>query len=352
MGISPVPSLHVRTLQPRRLPAWLLPEEQRRARAEISAALDISARSSQTSAFWAMLALSAVIATAGVIADSTATVIGAMIIAPLATPIMGVALSLVLRDRLLNRRSLRVVVLGLLLVVGIGVVGALFLPATFDLLANGQVTSRTSPTLVDLVAAVATGLVGAIGLARRDVSDVLPGVAVAISLVPPLAVSGVCLGQGSAGLAAGAFILFLSNVLAMILAGTAVFAVAYRAEVVGEAAGSNRRAYATLTGLVVLVVLVLAANTFLTIATGIIDRRVKTAAESWIAETPGAEVRDVELVGSSIVIHLVSDADPPPASALRLLLDGKVPDTFDIVVDVTRGERIDVGPLDAPNPAN
>ncbi len=79
--------------------------------------------------------------------------------------------------------------------------------------------------MLDLVGAVATGLAGAVALARRDVAAVLPGVAIAISLVPPLAVVGLCLGQGAGLLAVGALLLFLSNLLALVLAGTFVFAV-------------------------------------------------------------------------------------------------------------------------------
>ena len=73
---------------------FLLPDSQRRTLGELTGDLDLSAgdAESKRSAFWIMLTLSALIASAGVLADSTATVIGAMIIAPLSTPIMGIAL--------------------------------------------------------------------------------------------------------------------------------------------------------------------------------------------------------------------------------------------------------------------
>lgn len=328
-----------------RLSVWLLPGRQRRTRDEVIEALDVRASRSRRSAFWTMLTLSAVIATAGVVADSTATVIGAMIIAPLATPIMGIALSLVIRNRSLNRRSLRLVGLGMLLVVAVGVIGALFLPGTFDLLGNSQITSRTSPTLVDLVAAIATGFAGALGIARRDVSDVLPGVAIAISLVPPLAVVGVCLGQGAVSAAVGAFILFVSNVLAMILAGMAMFALSYQSPR-AERTGSNRRAYATLAVLVTAVVVVLAANTLVVLAHGTIRHRATAAAESWLSGVPGAEVKEVTVVADSVVIDVLSPDKLPPSSELRRLLSGQIPASFDIVIESTRGERVDVGILE------
>ena len=110
----------------------------------------------------------------------------------------------------------------IVLVVLLGVVFAQVLANPASVLSNSQVLGRTSPTLMDLTAALATGLVGAVAITRRDVGDVLPGVAIAISLVPPLAVVGVCLGSGAGALAAGAFILFASNVIAMIITATVV----------------------------------------------------------------------------------------------------------------------------------
>src|SRR5436190_16130920 len=102
----------------------LLPEQQRRTLDELTVDLDLragDARSKQ-SAFWTMLVLSAVIASAGILTDSTATVIGAMIIAPLSTPIMGIALGIVKRERI---GAGRFVFLGAVVVVLIGVVAAL-----------------------------------------------------------------------------------------------------------------------------------------------------------------------------------------------------------------------------------
>ena len=121
-------------------------------------------------------------------------------------------------------RAGRFVLAGAVVVVLIGVAAAVLLPGAVDLTANSQVTSRTSPTVVDLVAAVATGFAGAVALSRRDVAAVLPGVAIAISLVPPLAVAGVCLGEGSVAQFLGALLLFLSNLVALVLAGTVLFA--------------------------------------------------------------------------------------------------------------------------------
>lgn len=176
------------------------------------------------SRFWLLLPLSGVIAAAGVVADSTATVIGAMIVAPLMVPILGLVLAVVLGDRTNLLRSMAFVVTGGLAVIGIGVVMGLVVP--FDVVAatNGQVAGRVSPRLVDLVAALATGAVGSVALVRDDIADTLPGVAIAISLVPPLAVVGLTLESGDAVAASGAMLLFLTNVTAIVASGLVVMA--------------------------------------------------------------------------------------------------------------------------------
>ena len=222
----------------------LLPENQRRTLEELTGDLDMNHGDvhAKRTAFWTMLTLSAVIASAGVLADSTATVIGAMIIAPLSTPIMGIALSLVKREA---NGGFRFVLLGGTTVIVVGVLFALVLPGTYDLVGNSQIAGRTSPGVLDLVAAVATGLAGAVALARRDVAAVLPGVAISISLVPPLAVVGICAGQGSFLLALGALLLFLSNLLALVLSGTLVFAMLGYGPDGATAARPTRRARIT-----------------------------------------------------------------------------------------------------------
>lgn len=177
------------------------------------------------SRYWLLLGLAAVIASAGVAADSTATVIGAMIVAPLMTPILGIMLAIVLGDRSNLRRSLLLVVAGAAAVVAIGYLSGLAVPENVVAPQNTQVAGRIHPRIVDLVAAIATGAVGSVALARRDISDTLPGVAIAISLVPPLAVVGLTLSSGAVAQALGALLLFTTNVTAILATGTAVMAV-------------------------------------------------------------------------------------------------------------------------------
>ena len=182
-------------------------------------------RSTRLSRFWLLLPLSAVIASAGVVGNSTATVIGAMIVAPLMTPILGIALAAALADRPNLVRSIGLVVLGACAVIAIGYLIGLFVPTPVDAADNAQVASRVSPRLIDLIAAFATGAVGAVALCRSDISDTLPGVAIAISLVPPLTVVGLTLEAGATDEALGALLLFTANVTAILAMGAAVMAI-------------------------------------------------------------------------------------------------------------------------------
>ncbi|HUW17481.1 MAG TPA: TIGR00341 family protein, partial [Actinomycetes bacterium] len=208
--------------------------------------LDTSTRRDRYTRYAVLLALSTVIATGGVVTDSTATVIGAMIVAPLATPIMGLAFALVVASPARLSQSVMLLAVSVVGVVGLAVALAWVMPDVVDFAHNSQVLGRTSPRVTDLMVAIATGFVGAFAAIRKDLSSVLPGVAIAISLVPPLAVVGLAVHYRQWDDALGAFILFSSNVVAMVLAGISMFWVAgFRPSVLPSRATSMRRAYGT-----------------------------------------------------------------------------------------------------------
>ena len=323
----------------------VLPENQRRTLDELSDDLDLRSGDTRAkqSAFWTMLVLSGIIATAGVLADSTATVIGAMIIAPLSTPIMGIALGVVKRERI---RAGRFVFLGRRRRRADRVVAAFVVP-DIDVTTNTQITSRTSPTVIDLIAAIATGVAGAVGLSRRDVAAVLPGVAIAISLVPPLAVVGICLGEGAVDPSLGALLLFVSNLVSMVLAGTVIFAaLGYSSDADREAraVGAQRKSYVTLVALLVAVLVPLALNTGLVLLLHSWTGRIQTVAEDWLSGVPEAEVTDVTFTSRSFRIEVrVPPGELPPTDQLLPQLDGEVPDGLTITVDTTYGEQVEVG---------
>ncbi len=185
--------------------------------------IDLGDRRAKQSQFWVLLALSSLIAAGGVAGNSTPAVIGAMIVAPLATPIYGIALATVIGSPRRLRTALLLLIGGIALNIALGVIVGLITALRMPLESNPQIIGRTSPSLLDLGVALVTGLAGSFALARRDVSNILAGVAIAISLVPVLAVVGITLGAGRFDLAWGATVLFLTNVAAILIAGVLVF---------------------------------------------------------------------------------------------------------------------------------
>jgi uncharacterized hydrophobic protein (TIGR00271 family) len=180
-------------------------------------------RNAKLSSFFVMMLLSTVIATLGVLQDSTAVVIGAMLIAPLMTPILGVAAAIV--------GGWRVRLIYSALLVTTAAIGAVFVawlvtawvPGFTDLTTNSQIDSRTSPTLLDLLIAVAAGAAGAYATVDKRVSSSITGVAIAVALVPPLSVVGVTLQQQRWDDALGATLLFLTNAVGIVLVAAVVF---------------------------------------------------------------------------------------------------------------------------------
>ncbi|WP_409348720.1 DUF389 domain-containing protein [Nocardia fluminea] len=318
--------------------SFLVPEEQRRSLDELTDKLDLSVGHvvSKRSAFWIMLVLSAVIAISGVIGNSTATVIGAMIVAPLSIPILGVALGVVTGRGPLLGRSLLLVLSGIVVVVALGFLFAQLLPNPVNVLSNAQVVGRTSPTLMDLTAAIATGLVAAIAITRRDVGDVLPGVAIAISLVPPLGVVGVCLGSHAPALAGGAFVLFASNVVAMIITSTIVLLIAGYAGDADPATTRRGRAYLVLGAALVLVAIPMVLNSLSSLWAG----QIADATTAWLRDTPDAEVTDVTLHSDIATVSVLGPTQLPPREELQQKVNELVPWNPKLVIIHTVGGRV------------
>lgn len=170
--------------------------------------------------FHFLLGLSSIIATLGLLANSAAIIIGAMIIAPLMGPIIGIAYSMVVANRRLLRRSSLTLLSGIVLtIVTAYVATSLVGLRTVDT----EVLARTNPTLLDLGIALAAGAAGAFANSRRRIADALPGVAIAVALVPPLSVIGIGLALSQINLAVGASVLFLTNLTGIIFSGGIVF---------------------------------------------------------------------------------------------------------------------------------
>lgn len=173
-----------------------------------------------TRSYLAMNAAATLIAGFGLFENSPAVITGAMLIAMLFGPIVGIALGLAEADMHLLGRAVVAEVVGAAWVLAIGFgLGVVFR----DLPLGSEVLSRTSPVTLDLLIALVGGLAGAFTYYAEGVSGVIVGVAIATALVPPLTTCGILLARGLTGLAAGAFLLFLANFTAISLGAMGVF---------------------------------------------------------------------------------------------------------------------------------
>ncbi len=173
--------------------------------------------------FWVVLLLSGAIATMGLTLNSTAVVIGAMLVAPLLGPLLGISLALAVGDGRLFVQTAATILLGALGIVALGALLTAVLP--FQTVTD-EIASRTRPTTLDLGIAVFSGLAGAVVTASREkrLSASIPGVAVAVALVPPLGVAGFGVGTGwQWPIIRGSLLLFGANLAGIVLSGLLVF---------------------------------------------------------------------------------------------------------------------------------
>jgi uncharacterized hydrophobic protein (TIGR00271 family) len=300
--------------------------------------------------FWILLGLAAVIATTGVVGDSTATVIGAMIVAPLMLPIQGTMLAVVLGDRRQVARSVGLVAAGATAAAGIGYLVGLLVVNPVIAETNSQVAARVHPRLIDLLAALATGVVGSVALVRKDISDTLPGVAIAISLVPPLTVVGLTLESGEPAQAAGALLLFLTNVAAILVTGTGIMAY-YRVHHFTPQLGTEserrlnrRRALVMVAALMALILVPLTISTVKIARETGLEQDVGAAARDW-ANTVGWNFGSVTNDRGGLVVRLTGPLPLPDPAGFKALLVSRGVDVDDIRLDLIPTQSTDLGTL-------
>jgi uncharacterized hydrophobic protein (TIGR00271 family) len=286
------------------------------------------------SRFFILMGFATALATYGVIADSTAVVIGAMLIAPLMTPLMATSVSLIMGWPRRTAISALVALGGILFAIGLAILIGAGLP--FDLpVTNSQVASRINPTLIDLAIAIAAGGAGAFALSRPDVSDALPGVAVAIALVPPLAVIGLMIGEGEGEAAVGASLLFTTNLVAILLTGAVVFVLTGVAPL--SQLFQNRKWIRTSLGLVAALALVILAVLALSgdrILTESFDRtEAQEAVDAWLGSDSDLKSFEVIVGRSGVSVIVVGPNEPPSIDELGALLESGLGRSVDVTVN-------------------
>jgi uncharacterized hydrophobic protein (TIGR00271 family) len=297
------------------------------------------------SRFWILIVLASIIAAAGIAADSTATVIGAMIVAPLMTPILGTMLSVVLADRSNLIRSLLLLACGAITAIAIGWLVGLVVVNDVVAETNSQVAQRVHPRLVDLLSALATGAVGSVALVRRDISDTLPGVAIAISLVPPLGVVGFTLEAGKPDQALGALLLFLTNVAAILTSGTIVMALYGFHRLVASAASSERGMVNRRNAVIIIAAMVIAVSIPLTTTSVTLARDTSREARALAAarefgKEVGWKTGNVKTREGEILVHMEGPPPLPDTDRLRKELEKRDVDPSAVRVELVPAQVV------------
>ncbi len=273
--------------------------------------------------YFILIILSTLIASYGLLANSTATVIGAMIVAPLMGPILGLAMGTARTDFRMFRRSLVAEVIGVILVIATGImVAKLAGVGQIDFLGS-EIAGRTRPTLYDLAIGFSAGLAGAYCLVHPGLQASIAGVAIAVALVPPLAVTGItCAGWlgGQLGFAPvfGSFMLFFANFLTIEFASMGLFYLTgFRPSREFRQAKEFQRSLALKLVLLLMTAVFLTNQLHRLVRERIGLTTSRTVLSTLLADIPGADLDDLkaELDRSKLTVHAVigsrSQIDPP-----------------------------------------
>lgn len=277
--------------------------------------------------FFCLLILASGISTYGLLGDSVAVIIGAMIIAPLMLPIMGLAFSISASDSLAIKTSLLVSLGGIATAIGVGFLLTLPMTSFFQPENIGQVIVRTSPRLLDLLAALVTGVAGAFAMSRRDVSDTLPGVAIAISLVPPLANVGILLASSNYSLALGSLLLFMTNYFAILVTGTALFGIMgfSKIAVKDKSQIAKKRGIAIATVMMVLISVPLAYTGYTIYIDNSITGTITEASSTWLSGSRYELVSvDAESKEDIVTVRIIGNGQLPSLKKLEAMVKDKI----------------------------
>jgi uncharacterized hydrophobic protein (TIGR00341 family) len=344
-----------------RFPGLRISREELYARAEDLAPAN--------STFFSFLVLSTVIATTGLLLDSAATIIGAMVVAPLMGPAISASVGTILDEPRMARRGAVLQVTGLLAAVAVAAVlgwllqQSILIPPDLDIRTIPQVAERTSPNFLSLFLALGSGLAGAISI-MRGAGSALVGVAIAVALIPPAATSGLGIAFALPGVAIAAAVLVVVNLLAINISALVLF---YLSGFKPLEAGEHEAVRASVFSRIVVIAigiavlsLALGAVTWATFQTQSFEQEVQQDLQQRVAE---ADIEGVELVSVTVdyepqdlllgneptvnvLVGIPRDLDAPPDLAQRWDDDLSAEFDRDLVVrvgfleaQVSEGER-------------
>lgn len=275
----------------------------------------------------AQMILSVVIAALGLLINSTPVVIGAMLIAPILRPIQWVAFSTVTGNHRLFVRSLGLLMSSVFVWVITGTVMTWLIPFAQS---TTEILSRTQPNLLDLVIAMASGVIAFLALGYKKIANSLAGVAMAAALVPPLTVMGIGIALSDISIAQGSLILFATNLIAIIIVGAIVLMMlGFSPNAKKDYRASVQRMFSIIILLALLCVPLI--ESFITIGRDITTKQTITTSTTSYLETIDPRIR---LVSSSY--QLSTDAEQSLEIALQLHVPQSIIFTDDQRLELTQ----------------
>lgn len=267
--------------------------------------------------FWNIV-ISSIIATAGIAMNSGAVLVGAMLISPVMTPIVGSALAAITGNRRATIRTFLMTAGGALLGLLVAIPVAAFFPVPIDLTTNIQVTTRTAPGLLDLVVAVASGFIAALAFVREDIPEAIPGVAIAVSLMPPLCVTGVAIADFDFAGAAGAFLLFLTNYFGILVMCLVVFwAVGLSKKSRTKKSARERMVWYVAVLICTIIVAIPLAMTSVDMAkANDHEQKAQKIAQEWLSGSDYS-LNDVKLKNNTLTVTIAGDGRTPDLAAFK-----------------------------------
>ena len=305
---------------------------------EVRAAVRAGAALTPTYAL--MNGLATVIACYGLLVDSPAGIIGAMVVAMLLGPIAGVSLALVEADMALLGRSLVAEMVGVAIVLATAFLLGLLHP---DIPIGPEMQARTEPGSADLVIALAGGAAATIAAINGGVSVSLVGVAIATALVPPLSTGSMLVARGMPALAMGAFVLAFTNMVAIQCSASVIFwAAGYGPRTCTWSAGSRLVLHNTISVLLLVgLAILLGLSTHRAVRNMVFETTVRKTLRGAVQHAPGAylaEVRFAHQPGQTIVRAVIRSPQPvsaPEVAAMEAQLP-RAPDGSAIALRVRR----------------
>ena len=251
-----------------------------------------------TREFYVLIVLASTIAAFGLLLDSAAVIIGAMLVAPLMSPIVGTGMALVLGDVRFLRMAIVTVLKGVLLAIIVGVLAGLL---RLEHPLTTQILDRTQPGLLDLGVALFSGLAGAYALTYSNAAGALPGVAIAAALVPPLVTVGISFTTGHPREGLGALLLFGTNFVAISFATAIVFvSLGYRPAIGRkDRLAVQGRTFRIAFSLVLAVGVLLFVTTYSLAQQLAFEARIQEVTNTRVAEIDGAVLSGLKVSGNT-----------------------------------------------------